>query len=254
LLPLALLALLAGFSGQIRAAHALMLAVQGLVIFAAWPESTDARSFAGAGGRAGGRRGVEVLLAIVLAVLAGWGGVRAARDISDALGLSTRLPITAWLAAPALTLPMIGSGMLLARRGGIESVVSTSVNLVVLNLCVAVPLLVVVWTYAPHARHVAAVLPTASSIVPDTELLTQSGSAAPATGPTMGPATSVDSSPALPYPISLWRVDTVLLILIGLFLLPAAFARWSLRRGDGVFLVAVYLAYMWLTAWLGRSG
>ena len=49
---------------------------------------------------------------------------------------------------------------------------------------------------------------------------------------------------AVPVPLSLWRVDTVLLLLVGLLFLPAALGRWRPGRAEGIGLVVAYVAYL----------
>jgi len=244
-LPVALLVLLAGFSGEVRTGHAIVLLLQGLVIAVLWPDAPadQARQASLAPVRSGRRLATEIVLALALAALGGWGGVRATRDISDSLGLGSRLPLTAWLAAPALVLPMIGAGMMLARRAAFSAVASTSVGVVVLNLCVALPLIAVIWKVQPALPGmIGAALP-----------LPKMTSTAPATSPATAPAAAMVESAPLYFPLSVWRVDTVMLVVLGLYLLPTAFGRWLPSRGDGAALIIAYMAYMWLTAWVTRG-
>jgi hypothetical protein len=238
LLPVALLCLIAGFRGSLQPIHGAALLLEGLVIFMLWRDARAGEQISSSRGPA--RRAIELALATALAALTGWSAIRATRDVSDHIGVASALPVTAWMVAPSLVLPMIGSGMHVARRWNYSAVVSTSVCVAMLNLCVALPLVIAIW----HARGTA---PRAlQSLAPVQVATTQ-----PAT---RAARAEVDTtSPPLPYPISVWRVDTVILVLLGLMLLPMSFGRWSPGRGDGYVLVIVYLAYMWLTAWVGRS-
>jgi Ca2+/Na+ antiporter len=56
----------------------------------------------------------------------------------------------------------------------------------------------------------------------------------------------------LPFPIAVWRIDVVLLILLGLFLLPVSFGLWEIRKSEGLFLIFIYAAYLVGTTLLGR--
>ena len=49
---------------------------------------------------------------------------------------------------------------------------------------------------------------------------------------------------AVPVPLSLWRVDAVLLLLAGLLFLPAALGRWRPGRTEGIGLIVAYVAYL----------
>lgn len=48
----------------------------------------------------------------------------------------------------------------------------------------------------------------------------------------------------LPFPMSAWRVDAVVLILLAALRLPPALDRWTLGRLEGVLLIAVYVGYV----------
>jgi Ca2+/Na+ antiporter len=53
------------------------------------------------------------------------------------------------------------------------------------------------------------------------------------------------------YPMAVWRVDTVVLILLALLLLPVGMGRWTLGRREGAGLIIGYAAYLVLTAMMG---
>jgi Ca2+/Na+ antiporter len=46
------------------------------------------------------------------------------------------------------------------------------------------------------------------------------------------------------FPMASWRVDTVLILVMGTLLSPIAFGRWRLARLEGVILIIVYAAYL----------
>jgi Ca2+/Na+ antiporter len=248
-LPAALIVLLAGFTGRFNGLHAMLLALEGLVILSVWnargefdevdaaPPEPAPRTNPGAL-----RRAVEFALAVVLALLASWAGVRATRDVSREIGLVSGGFVAAMLVAPALVLPMIGSGMALARANLYPGAISASVGVVLLNLCFGLPLVIGTWYAKPlwtdrTDRLVAMIVP-----------------AEPA--PTTAPVTDVNPiapDPSMRFPIALWRVDTVVLILLGLVLLPLSVGRWLPGKFEGVLLVFVYVIYMGLTTWVARA-
>jgi Ca2+/Na+ antiporter len=250
-LPAAMILLLAGFTGRLNGAHALLLAVEGLAILTLWNargefDEIDASAPAPAAAARGTlRRAAEFTLAILLALLASWAGVRATLDVSRQIGQVSGGFVAALLVAPALVLPMIGSGMMLSRANLYSGAVSASVGIVLLNLCFGLPLVVGVWYAKPlwggRAERLVAMV-------------------TPANGdPTTAPTTSAPDlgalapDPSIRFPISLWRVDTVLLILLGLVLLPLAAGRWLPGKFEGVMLVCVYIIYMGLTTWAARA-
>lgn len=247
-LPAAMILLLAGFTGRLSGMHALLLAVEGLAILSLWNargefDEVDA-SAADVAPRAAPRRAIEFALAILLALLASWAGLRATLDVSRQIGLVSGGFVSALLVAPALILPMIGSGMMLARANLYSGAVSASVGIVLLNLCFGLPLVIGVWYAKPlwagrTERLVAMVTPANGQ-------------------PTTAPAVADDPGalapdPSVRFPISLWRVDTVVLVVLGLVLLPLAFGRWLPGKFEGVLLVCVYVIYMGLTTWAARA-
>ena len=247
-LPAAMILLLAGFSGRLSGMHALLLAVEGLAILSLWNARSEFDEIdAGvtdSASRGTLRRAVEFALVILLALLASWAGLRATLDVSRQIGLVSGGFVSALLVAPALVLPMIGSGMMLARANLYSGAVSASVGIVLLNLCFGLPLVIGVWYAKPlwagrTERLVAMVTPANGQ-------------------PTTGPAVADDASalapdPSVRFPISLWRVDTVVLIVLGLVLLPLAVGRWLPGKFEGVLLVCVYIIYMGLTTWAARA-
>ena len=48
----------------------------------------------------------------------------------------------------------------------------------------------------------------------------------------------------MPFPLAVWRVDTVLLIVLGLMLVPVSLGRWTLRKVEGLVLTCLYAAYL----------
>jgi Ca2+/Na+ antiporter len=249
-LPAALLALLAGFSGFLSLNHALALLTEGVVILALWTVrgemDHDARngSDAHSARRGAGLRAIEMILAVAVAAIAAWAGLRAVRDLSSGLGLISGGFVTVVLVAPALVLPMIGTGMALTRAGLYHAAVTSSVGIVLLNLCFGLPLVIGIWHSKPLwssqvERMIAMVTPATTS-------------------PATVPAIEVSDPPAneppkLRYPLPVWRVDTVILILLGLVLLPLSVGRWMPGRFEGVLLICVYMIYLILTTLAARS-
>jgi Ca2+/Na+ antiporter len=49
------------------------------------------------------------------------------------------------------------------------------------------------------------------------------------------------------FPPPMWRIDNVILIVVGVFLLPVAIGKWSLSREEGMVLIAAYFFYLTAT-------
>jgi len=225
LLPTGLLTLLIGFSGEFSPRSALMLAAEGGAILVVcigprarpelplvWGVGDPERGEERAKPR-GGFAVAQAFFAIVLAVVAGLGMVQ------GAAGLALHNPafrpgVSAVLAlGPAIVLPMIPPLATSAERGRRDEATSAIVYFALINLCVVLPLVVV------------------------------AGQLIPAAVATTEPSAKAD----LPFPILVWRLDTVLLTTIGLLLLPTAIGRWALSRAEGLGLIGVYVIYLFLT-------
>jgi uncharacterized membrane protein YgdD (TMEM256/DUF423 family) len=225
LLPTGLLTLLIGFTGRVAPRSALILAAEGAAILvvclgprtravlplgegqADSPPSDRGEQTVGTGAI------LQVLFSLALAVVAGWGMVQGASGLS-LHDPAFRPGVAAVLAlGPAIVLPMIPPLATLAERGKRDQAATSLVGFALINLCVVLPLVVV-----------------AQQFIQMTSASTQ-------------PAVVDD----LPFPILVWRLDTVLLTTIGLLLLPAAIGRWALARAEGFGLVMVYVIYLFLT-------
>ncbi|MDQ3439898.1 MAG: hypothetical protein M3478_06060 [Planctomycetota bacterium] len=245
-LPAGVLALMAGFSGKLTLLHGLLFAIQGLLVMMVWdmrhdgngpPESKPRMTM---GQRA--QLALATALALVGAVLAVYGAVR----MSDETGIMSTGLIASAALGPLLVLPMIGSASVLASQGQAQTAVGASVVIVLLNLCCLLPLVIAGW----HARqHYFPPLPKPAQAV-----------AAPATTQSVAddptadvePLSEDDIAPVLGFPIAVWRIDTVLLILLGLMLLPVSLNLWEMRRLEGMLLIVIYAGYLVGTTFLGR--
>ena len=246
-LPAAVLAMLAGFAGQFTLAHAAVFALQGLVALALWfapgdgnlvhPNGTFSHAPIAAGGTADtsptGVRArnvtlllVQVLVWLLLTLAGAWLALRAVDAMThDVPRLSPGL-IAAVMISPALALPLIGSGLALAHDGRSGSAVSTAAGCVLLNLCALLPAVIIAW----HVR----------------------GAWAP-----LGPSALglgrwfVAPVDPLPFPMAVWRIDTVTLVMLGAMLIPMSFGRWLPGRVEGAALLIAYGAYLIGNARLG---
>jgi hypothetical protein len=147
--------------------------------------------------------------------------------------------IAASTIGPLLILPMIGGGSVLIRRGHAQVALAASVLVPLLNLCLLLPAVVMLWDVRP------AVIEFAHRLYAP---IAQASATTQPIAPTTGPA----DAPPLSYPIAVWRVDTVMLVVLGLFILPIGLRRWPLGRREGAVLILGYAVYLVLTTILGR--
>jgi hypothetical protein len=197
-----------------------------------------------------------LLFAIVAALVASFAGIVASEQIASTLNVSGLGLIAALILSPALLLSTIGTSSADASEGRFDDAVASLVGFMLLNLCAVLPLTTALWLTRPHwnaglHRLVAATPPVAA---PVRTTATTTPSSHPATRASAKAALVSDAAPTdetiplhLPYPMAVWRVDTVLMIAVGLLLLPVALGRWSLGRAEGAGLIGAYVIYMILT-------
>lgn len=234
-LPAALLALIAGFSGSLTVIHAGMLALLGLVVMNLWlgpnePEPGLAPVLSIApppGGRQGYRR-LRLALAVALALVGGWAMARGAAQLELVSRMFSGPLVAAGVLSPLLTLPVLGATARLAERGEAGSAVATLVAVALVNLCLVLPLVIVV-NYAV------------------------TGAAQPSPAATTAPVVAASpgsfGQPA-PYPLIAWRVDTVILVVLGFGLIPWSLGRWAISRLESAALIFGYAIYLALIAFL----
>jgi Ca2+/Na+ antiporter len=256
-LPVALIALLIGFSGGIKWIHVPILLLQGVTLLLVWNDPPTARLAADPSLREFHRvddppadrsivgRAALLVFSMLAGGVAAWAGLIAARDLSARLELPGTGLVAALMLSPALVLAMIGMGSVLAGEGRYDEAASSQVGYVLLNLCLLLPLTAGLWMTRPvwHAPRPSMVAASTNSSTKPATTSTTATTAEPAP----------DRPHALPYPMGVWRVDTVMLIALGLLLLPVALGKWSIGMAEGYGLIVSYTVYMVLTAWLARG-
>ncbi|MGB7159271.1 MAG: hypothetical protein WBD40_14475, partial [Tepidisphaeraceae bacterium] len=258
-LPTAVLTLVVGFSGKLTLIHALVLALEGVLVATVWQQAGQ-----GIPPEASRRLSTERKLQLALAVVLGAVGAVAAVYGAVRMSAETKIMSTGLIASaalgPLLILPMIGSASVLASHGHAQTAVGASVMIVFLNLCLLLPVAVTVW----HVRQMFVVPPVVEAVTPTTKSTTTAPMAPTTTTTTTQAiddesfvdeeaAFSVDDMPKVfTFPIATWRIDTVLLILLGLMILPVALNLWEIRRSEGLLLIVVYACYLVATTFLGR--
>jgi hypothetical protein len=247
-LPAALLALMAGFNGSLTWVHAGMLLVLGATVMNLWlgagaagedgldPGGAPSATAAGPPRRPwDGKRKLELALAVALALLGGWAAARGAARLETTSRLFAGALVAGTVLSPLLTLPVLGTTARLAERGQGGSAVATLVAVALFNLCLLLPL-VIVANYAVTGLTQPAPSPDAAY-----------ASGAPAAG--LFAALQGFGQPA-PYPLVAWRIDTVVLVVLGFALIPWAIGRWTIARAESAALIFGYAVYLALVAFL----
>jgi Ca2+/Na+ antiporter len=211
LMPAALITLLAGFKGRLLWYHALILLIEGVVIWLVWNDRSNNDNPQPASPMFHTpRRKLQALASIALCVLGAGAAVLGTMDVSAHVTLATGGVLSAAMLSPLLTLPMIGSGQVLVERGRAWEASASHVGVALLNLCLALPLVIVLWYTIVFTGL---------------------------TGPALIPR-------VLSYPLGVWRVDSVVLVVIGMMLIPASLGKWVIGRSEGVALVLGYVIYV----------
>ncbi len=250
-----ILVLISGFKGTFGWGDAVALLVEGLLLLTLWNDREQAPATAGSvleGAWAGGAKplqpidyaGVEtlrrndgemamfilqLLLVAVLLWFGGWGVTQGAVRTSNALrGLSTS-GMAGSIVSLALVMPMMYGAWRQADGGRGWIPVTAQIGVVLLNLCALLPVLILL----PYA---AKVFPFIAHFAGDS------------LAPRGGLAT------LLIFPSPMWRIDNVVLIVVGVLLLPVSIGKWRLGREEGMVLLAGYFFYLTTTLASGLEG
>jgi Ca2+/Na+ antiporter len=219
LLPAALVPLLAGFRASLNWLHALMMLALGVAILVVWkapravgdiPTATETRPRR--------VRALQLLIAILLGAVGAWLGYQAVMAADAKTRVATSGLISAAILSPLLALPMLGTGAIAGNNGRTDAVMSNLVGVVLLNLCVLLPLVI----FCDYARQI---------------ILAWTGGAHELAG-------ILEQLRPVPFPLGVWRIDNVLLVVLGMMMIPVSLGKWTLDRGEGVSLAFGYIAYL----------
>ena len=248
-LPVAtMLAFVVGFRGQLTLVEAIILAAQGALALLIWEDPGD--PWEGEGTVASAERPrlsrsgiVMAVAALALTAVAAWAATRGAEELSRK---DVRYPtglLAATIISVVLIMPMIGTGVPLAAEGKAWSPITAQVGLVFLNLCVLVPIVIVVPLLMAKVMPATAVPTGAATMpaaVPSTTRATTTQSV------TQAPTEEVaqPAAPILLYPRTVWRIDAITLMMLSLVLLPIALGRFKLDKQVAGWLIVAYCVYL----------
>ncbi len=280
-LPVALLVFLMGFRGKLALLHVVVLAIEGLVVFLLWndsgsPGNNSAEPAAPkpiTSEKFSPLRVIQFSLAAVLAGLGALAAVRGTDQASHASDFTSAGLLAATILSPLLVLPMLGAGVDLAHGGRSGVAVTSQVGVVLLNMCLLLPLVVLEGQYHPlrmlamtvrsqvlENEPIAASPTTAPTGLPASTqpALVRSSSTQATSQPTTLPIAEDEPEPVaaadgIPYPLAVWRVDAIVLIVLGLFLLPMGLGFWRLSKAEGFALIGGYMAYLLMSMLLVRG-
>jgi Ca2+/Na+ antiporter len=247
LLAASLLILIAGFGSHLTLTHAVMLAALGGAVLAVWrgaaaeednvPVAQLLSDLAGpheaddspppqqppVRPRAESKlRLLQWALAAGLAAAAAKAVIDGATSVDGSSRLLRAAILAAGVISPLLLLPALATGTDLAQRGRSGEACGGLVGLALLNLCALLPLVIVLW-------YVQSAIPGGGGLRGFAHRLVREGE-------------------PLPLALSIWRIDVVVLVVVGFALLPAALGRWFIGRLESAGLILGYAAYLAATA------
>lgn len=218
IVPSAMLCLLAGFSGTLNWLHGVMLFVLGACVLAVWLDRHGDQTMRIAFATPRWSR-VQLLIAIGLGAVGAWMALKGISMSGSRTRVNASGLISLVIVSPLLLLPMLGTCGLAAHNNRFAPAATAIVGVVLLNLCLLLPMVILA-----HYMHqlVLTLLHTPASTILE----------------------AAQSLKPMPFPLAVWRVDTVLLLVIGLLLIPVSQGRWQLRRVEGLALAFTYAAYL----------
>lgn len=239
-LPAAMLVFLAGYQSQFTLLHAGVLFIEGVAILLVGngPAVKTGKPAKPVPARSIWLAPAFMVLAVAVSAIAGWGAVHGSARLLERSNLPSMSIIAALLLGPALVIPMIGASALLAQKGRYTDAVSAQVAFVLTNLCVVLPMVIVVW-------RIESALPLKVSDLWRADPTVDWNSIHAFWMRIMAPPNEM----SLSFPLVVWRVDSVMLLVLGLALLPMSLGRWLPGRIEGVILIVLYGAYMLLWRW-----
>ena len=158
-------------------------------------------------------------ISILLAGLGAYSAIHGIQAMTQLKSHASPGAISATLLSLVLATPLMQSGRGLAVAGASWIPMTANVGVVLLNLCLLLPLL--------------AMLPYADAIFHAVNLRAH---------PLIDWSTF--SPRATVFPLAIWRIDSVVLVLLSAILLPAAVGKWNLGRQEGLLLIIGYCVYL----------
>jgi Ca2+/Na+ antiporter len=227
LLPASLLPLMAGFSGHLSGWHAIAMLLLGAAVLSVWCQKDQEASAAATSPAAplpanagSGQRLVVVLLGVGLAALGGYLAIKGCASSAVGSPFLTPAVVAAVILSPLMMLPTIGTATAVAHHGHVGRALSALVGTALLNLCLLLPLTILLYSFRYGHLNLKGPMALARDMLDPTNF------------------------PPLPFPIAAWRIDTVLLVVLGFAAVPIATGRWLLGRGEALLLIIGFMAYL----------
>lgn len=234
LVPVSLVLVLMGFSSNLGIRDAILMAAMGIVLAGVWNGSPGLpRSLEAPDQRSRSLLAIRAILTLALAVLAAWLAVRGAGSLAiSRRGLSPGV-VGVTLLSAMMVLPHVGVATLFSRHGKVGDIIGMNVGAILLTLTLVLPVAIVLW----HLR--GAIMPPIhpAAIDPSVEVFSF--------------AFNWKNATAMPFPIGLWRIESVILLALALPLVPVAQGKWKPGKIEGMALLLGYLLYLTMNTLMG---
>jgi Ca2+/Na+ antiporter len=232
-MPAALLTFLIGFTGHFSWVHATILLFEGVAILFAWQELSSSDEIPAIAGEEivpeidkhsfPHRWRLDLTLVVILSFIGAVGAIIGVQRMSRNMQLVSDMATFIAILGPLLVLPILIAGAGLARKNRAWEVTTSAVGVVLLNLCLLLPIVILLW-------YVVGAIQLNSS---NWRLLSLD---------------SIAGAAPMPFGWVTWRVDNVVLLVLAFVLFPPALRRWRLGRAEGIILIALYGVYVLMEA------
>ncbi len=208
LLPLAAIVWTIGSLGVLDYRSAVALVLVGAVV--AWVNDDSPVA-----GRARPQIRLRLTQILLAAIVAGMGATFAVIAVQEVLTTSRQITqgmIASTVIAPLVVLPLLGAASEMALTLGSSSrPIGVCMMSAVLNLCVGLPAITALRAAKRWLLH-------------------------------------TDTPVSFPLPYGTWRIDSTVLLLVGLLILPISLGRWTPSRLEGLLLVLIYVLYLYMVS------
>ena len=224
-LAAALIVFVSGYNGLLTWKHGLTLGMEGIVILSLWRDPVSEHEWGGSISDPSRPfvpphfAWIAVGISILLAGLGTYAAVHGVAAMTQLKSHASPGAIAATLLSLVLATPLMQSGRGLAMAGASWIPMTANVGVVLLNLCLLLPLLAMI----PYAEAISQAINFAARPLIDWS--------------TFSPRATV-------FPLAIWRIDSVVLVLLSAILLPAAVGKWNLGREEGLLLIIGYCVYL----------
>ena len=261
----ALIIFVIGFKGIFRPMHGVIMLLEGLAVLSLWREPVIEKwqTPESLSQGAAPNNLLRCVLLVVVILVAAFGAMQSGIGTQDMT--HSNFPINEGLIASfvwslVLVNPIMLSGRKPAHVGASWLPMTAQVGVVLLNLCVLIPL-VCATPYLRHwSRHPEVIGSALGLKTTLAKKFNTGGSTIPVPSTTTARSTAIeprftssnseeltlfpDTSEMIAFPLPVWRIDCVLMLLVSLMLLPVAVGKWNLSRVESGCLLAGYAVYL----------